>query len=143
MPPQDSIPPAPVARRYPGRLFLALGLGLMVLGMVGYGVQIWMGQLTTPWYMPSLATLGVVCVIVALRQTRTIWHVLILVLVVLITGAEWAFLLGTRLPAYTGPVAVGKPFPAFKTTREEGTPFTERDLSGPENSVLVFFRGRW
>jgi peroxiredoxin len=49
----------------------------------------------------------------------------------------------TRLPLYKGPVAMGRPFPAFATVRADGSPFTQRDLQGDKNSVLVFFRGRW
>ncbi len=64
-------------------------------------------------------------------------------LVVLVAGATWAFLLATRLPAYTGPIAVGQPFPVFTTMRADGTVFTQRNLQGGPNSVLVFFRGRW
>jgi len=134
---------ATVPQRYPGRLFLALGLGLAALGIVGYIVQIWAQRLTTPWYTPVLATLGVILVSVALWQRFGVWRVLGLVLVVLLAGLEWTFLLMVRLPAYAGPVAVGKPFPAFTTTRADNTPFTQRDLEGGQNHVLVFFRGRW
>ncbi len=48
-----------------------------------------------------------------------------------------------RLPAYTGPVTVGQSFPPFATTRSDGTAFTQSDLQGEANNVLVFFRGRW
>jgi len=138
-----TIPSSVPATRYPGRFFLALGLGLTILGMIGYAVQIWMQRLTTPWYMPLLATLGAVFVVVALWQRRNLWRVLALVVVILLAGAEWAFLLAMRLPDYTGPVAVGKAFPAFTTSRADGSPFTERDLSGSKNCAMVFFRGRW
>lgn len=130
-------------RRSTGRLLLALGLGLTILGVIAYIVQIAAQRLTTPWYMPIAATLGLILLVVALWKRRTVWRVLALILVGLLAGAEWTFLLATRLPAYTGPVAVGQPFPAFATIRADGTPFTERDLEGEQNSVLVFFRGRW
>ena len=61
----------------------------------------------------------------------------------LLAGAEWAFLLEMRLPAYTGPVAAGQPFPEFTTQRADGTPFTQHDLEGDQKNVMVFFRGRW
>ena len=136
-----SSPAAP--RRFPGRLSLALGLGLPVLGLVGYAVQIANQRLTAPWYLPLLASLGVVFLVLALWQARTVWRVLALLLVLLLAGAGWAFLLALRLPAYTGPVAAGQPFPAFTTTRADGTPFTQRDLEGDQDNMLVFFRGRW
>jgi hypothetical protein len=96
-----------------------------------------------PWYMPTLASLGVVLVIVSLLERRTVWRVFALLAVVVLAGAEWAFLYAVRLPAYTGPIAVGQPFPAFATKRADGTTFTQRDLAGDRNHVLVFFRGRW
>jgi peroxiredoxin (alkyl hydroperoxide reductase subunit C) len=37
-----------------------------------------------------------------------------------------------------GPIAPGTPVPSFKLTRENGKPFTERDLLG-QTSVLVFY----
>jgi hypothetical protein len=134
---------AAAPRRYPGRLFVALGFGLAVLGIAGYVIQLSTGRLTAPWYMPCLATLGVVSVAVALWQARSTWRILALLLVLLLAGAEWAFLLAARLPAYTGPVAAGRAFPNFTTMRADGTTFTQRDLEGDQNNVLVFFRGRW
>jgi hypothetical protein len=118
-------------------------LALAVLDLVGYAVQIAAQRLVTPWYLPFTATLGVVLIVVALWRRRSVWRVIALLLVLLLAGAEWAFLLTTRLPVYTGPVAVDQPFPAFETKRAEGQPFTQQDLQGNENNVLVFFRGRW
>jgi hypothetical protein len=134
---------APAPRSYPGRLFLALGFAVAVVGIVAYVVQLSALRLTTPWYMPIAATLGAALVALSLWRARTVWRVLALLLLVLLAGAEWAFLLQTRLPAYTGPVAAGRPFPAFETVRADGSPFTQRDLEGDQDSVLVFFRGRW
>ena len=96
-----------------------------------------------PWYAPIAATLGVLLIAVALWQARSVWRLLALLLIVLLAGAEWAFMLETRLPAYAGPVAAGQPFPEFTTVRADGTPFTQRDLEGDQNNVMVFFRGRW
>jgi hypothetical protein len=134
---------SPAPTRSPGRLLLALGLTLAILGVIGYVVQLRAHRLTIPWYMPVAATLGVALVVVSLWQGRTLWRVLSLLLVLLLAGAGWAFLLVTRLPAYAGPVEEGRPFPEFTTARADGTPFTRRDLEGNQNSVLVFFRGRW
>src|SRR5438067_2253551 len=114
-----SSPAAP--RRITGHLLLVLGLVLPTLGVIGYAVQLSTRHLKTPWYMPVLATLGVVCLAAALWQARSVWRWLAFVLVVLLTGAEWAMLLAMRLPAYVGPVAAGQPFPAFTTTRADGT----------------------
>jgi hypothetical protein len=121
-----------------GRLFLGLGLLLTVLGIVGYIVQLSMGRLFTPWYVPISATVGLVCVFLALGKRRTVWRWLALVLVVLFAGAEWAIMFGAQLPAYTGPIAVGKPMPVFTTVRADGTPLTQRDLVGEKNNAMVF-----
>jgi hypothetical protein len=136
-----SSPAAP--GRFPGRLYLALGLGLAALGVVGYAAQLWAQHLKAPKYLPYSATLGAALVVAALWQARTVWRGLALLLLLLLAGAEWAFLVGSRLPAYAGPVEVGRPFPEFATARADGTPFTQRDLQGDRNHVLVFFRGRW
>ena len=72
---------AAAPRPFPGRLFLALGLGLAALGVIGYIVQIATRHLSAPWYLPCLATLGAVFVAVSLWQARTVWRVLALLLV--------------------------------------------------------------
>jgi hypothetical protein len=125
-------------------MFLAMGVGVTALGILAYVIQIAADHLKAPWYLPFSALVGVACVAIALWQARSVWRVLALILLLLVAGAEWAFLLGTRLPAYPGTqVAEGKPFPAFTTARADGTPFTRRDLEGDRDTVMVFFRGRW
>jgi hypothetical protein len=67
-----------------------------------------------------------------------------LVLVAFLAAGEWWFLLNyARLPAYTGPVAAGGPFPDFQAAKTDGTPFTRTDLAGDRGTALVFFRGHW
>jgi hypothetical protein len=130
-------------RRYPGRLFVALGLALPVLGVAAYMAQVFLlRQLWTPWYVPIAAGLGVLFMAVALWQARSFWRVLALVFVVLVAGVVWSVAVQARLPVYAGPTA-GQAFPAFATARADGTAFTQNDLKSPQNSVLVFFRGRW
>lgn len=138
-----STAPAPAPRRDSGRLFVTLGLGLVALGLAVYAGQLALHRLTTPWYVPILATLGVVALAWSVWQRRSVWRVLAFVLAVLVAGAEWAFILGTGLPGYSGPVAAGRAFPAFTTKTADGTTFTQRDLQGGKDNVLVFFRGRW
>jgi hypothetical protein len=135
--------PLPAPRGAPGRLALGAGLALALLGVVAYAVQVRSQMLFAPWYMPVLAVAGAALVVLSLRRARSLWRFLALLLVILLLGAEGLFLFGLNLPRYGGPVAVGKPFPVFSTTRADGTPFTERDLKGDKASVLVFFRGRW
>jgi hypothetical protein len=129
--------------RSTGRLLLVLGIILPLAGIAAYAVQIWAQRLFTPWYVPALSTLGVVLVGAALWQRRGLWRALALLFVLAVAGLQWAFLFAARLPEYTGPVAVGQPFPAFTTLRADGTTFTQHDLAGAQHNVLVFFRGRW
>lgn len=127
----------------PGWPLLIAGCGLAGLGLVTYLAQVASRQLFTPWYMPAAAAVGVVLIGLSLWQSRSITRIVGLLFVLLLGAAEGAFILGTRLPAYTGPIAADQPFPAFATVRADGTPFTERDLKQDQNTVLVFFRGRW
>jgi hypothetical protein len=129
--------------RPPGRLFLAAGLGLVGLGVLGYVVQLWLGYLRAPRYLPITGALGVLLIVLSLRQARTVWRVLALGLVGLLTAVGVVLLVKARLPDYAGPVKVDEPFPAFEVARADGTPFTQRDLVGDKNSLMVFFRGRW
>jgi cytochrome oxidase Cu insertion factor (SCO1/SenC/PrrC family) len=87
--------------------------------------------------------LGIVLVVVSLWQRRSIVRVLAFVLLLLLAGAEWTFLLGTPLPPYSGPIKIGQPFPAFATSRADGKSFSQQELQGDKDNVLVFFRGRW
>jgi hypothetical protein len=131
-------------RQYPGRPLIALGFGLTALGIAAYVVQVSAGRLTVPWYLPVSTTLGLACVAVALWRSRSLWRFLALVPLLLAAVAGWGLAFGGRLPAYTGSrVAAGKPFPEFATARADGSPFTQRDLEGDRDTVMVFFRGRW
>jgi hypothetical protein len=125
-----------------GRRLVFAGLGLAVAGVAIYVVQVSLRHLTTPWYLPLTATIGALTIAVSLWQRPGVWRALALVFVLLLTLGEWGFVLGTKLPAYSGPVAVGKPFPDFSTKRSEGASFTRNDLTD-QNTVLLFFRGRW
>jgi hypothetical protein len=119
------------------------GLGLAVLGVAAYAIQVFLQRLMLPWYMPAAALLGVALVVASLWERRTVWRVLALGVVVLLAGFELMALNAMRLPPYAGPIAVGRPFPAFEARRADGTPFTQNDLIGDQHHTLVFFRGRW
>jgi len=138
-----SISSATSPRRRPGRRLLWLGLAIVFAAIGVYAGQILSHHLRSPWYLPYAATLGAALVAMSLWQARSVWRVLALLLVAVLAGGAWMLMLSTRLPPYTGPVAVGRPFPTFQTVRAEATPFTDRDLQGELNNVMVFFRGRW
>ena len=136
-------PPPKDSHGRPGRALVVLGLALPLLAVGAYAAQLWTYRMTAPWYLPVAATLGLLLIAASLWQARTACRWLALVPVLLACAAAWLFLLGTRLPAYNGPVAVGAQFPAFATVRADGSPFTDRDLAGDADNVVVFFRGRW
>jgi hypothetical protein len=126
-----------------GRLFMLLGLGLAALGIAAYVLQLWLRRLSVPWYMPAAALLGAALVAASLRESRSAWRILALVVVLILGGLEVMALNSMRLPRYTGPVAVGKPFPAFEAKLADGSPFTRASLAGDRATAMVFFRGRW
>ena len=108
-----ALPAAP--SRFRGRLLLLLGLGLAVLGVAAYVVQISLQRLMVPWYMPALAVLGVVLIVMSLWERRTVWRVLALLTVVLLAGCR----AGDVLRAATAPVhgadRCGTTFPCLRS----------------------------
>src|ERR1700743_2597864 len=100
-----------------GRKLVVMGLLLALAGPAAYAALIAAHRLPMPWFLPISATLGAIVIAASLWQARRIGRILALVVVLLLAGAEWMFVLATRLPAYTGPVAIGQPFPAFSSTR--------------------------
>jgi hypothetical protein len=138
-----SAPPS-VPRVRVGRGLLLLGVLLTVLGPVLYIAEIKvLHRLVVPWYAAVLGSLGALLALAAFVQARTILGGVAVALLVLFAGMEWMFLGMMKLPHYEGPVAIGKPFPAFTSTRADGPSFTQDDLQNGKNTVLVFFRGRW
>lgn len=130
--------------RRPGRSLLLLGALVALAGPVlmfslMFGAKI----LTAPWYAPLLGTLGVVLIVLALRRSRSIWRWTALVIFTVFVGFQWWALLAMRTPDYIGPVKDGEPFPAFATTLADGSAFTQDNLKGDQNTVMVFFRGHW
>src|SRR5437870_3285997 len=96
-----------------GRVLMLLGLGLTLAGVLAYAVQLYFRRLAFPWYMPASAAIGLALVLASLWRRRTAWRVLALVAVVLLGGLELKVLNDLRLPPYTGPIALGRPFPTF------------------------------
>jgi hypothetical protein len=132
----------PTARRRPP-LFL-LGVALFLLGPILYIVLLNQGHTATPWYVPILATAGVLFMILSVWQRRGFLRITGLVLFALLCAGAWfVFLVASRTPAYAGPVHVGGSLPAFTAAQADGKSFANQDLSGGTPTVLVFFRGRW
>src|SRR5260370_195803 len=130
--------------RHPGRSLLLLGVLLAVAGPVLNFLLMFAAKiLITPWYAPLLETLGVALIILALMRSRSIWRWTALVIFTLFLAFAWFAVPAMRLPAYPGPGKDGQPFPAFATTLADGAAFTQDDLKGDRNTVMVFFRGHW
>jgi hypothetical protein len=135
---------AVATKRYPGRIYVWLGILVALAGVAVYFIQFNAKILRTPWYTPICATIGVGLVLLALVYSRTIWRWAALVFLTLLAAAEWHMVLqGLSTPTYAGPVQAGQPFPEFATTLADGSTFTQRDLKGEQNTVMVFFRGHW
>ncbi len=117
--------PADVSAPPRRRPYFLLGLLLVVAGVAGYIVQLRMQVLSVPWYAPALATIGVLLMVLAVRQRPGVLRVAGLVLFVLLAGFEWYF------------VAVASKTPAYARA------FTEKDLENGLPTVMLFFRGRW
>ena len=126
-----------------GRKLIWLGWALLVLGLAGYVVQLLvLKRFLTPWYAPALGTVGLLAMVVAIRQRFSVWRVLSLVACGLLVAGQWSFLLWlSRAPEYAGPEP-GQKVPTFAATRADGASFTDRDLQGSP-TILLFFRGRW
>jgi len=137
--------PRPVdKRRHSGRIYLVLGVLITLAGPLLYVVQLQAKVLSMPWYVLILATVGPGLLMLALVRDRTVWRWAAVVLFSLFAVGEWVmFLVQLRAPAYTGPVQAGQPFPAFSAALADGSPFNQESLKGDQNTVLVFFRGRW
>lgn len=131
-------------RRYSGRLYLVLGLLSPFVGIGLYVFQMQRRVLIAPWYVPILATVGLLLAGVALMQARSIWRWGVAGLLALLAGGEWLMLLVMMsTPAYTGSARAGVAFPEFESKLANGAKFTQADLKGKQSTVLLFFRGRW
>jgi hypothetical protein len=120
-----------------------VGVLLFLLGPAVYAVQIGLKHLSMPWYLPLLASVGVLFMLISVWRRRGIWRISLCVLFSLLCGFEWFLMLvAFNTPAYAGPPP-GAKVPAFSTTLADGKPFTNKDLESGMPAVLVFFRGRW
>jgi hypothetical protein len=122
------------------------GLLLFLLGPALVVLQFRLHHLGMIWYVPGLATLGVLLMILSVRQRPGRWRTVGLGLAAVLCGLEWYVLaVETRTPAYTGPAKPEHELPVFSTTLADGKEFTNNDLKDKDGkrTVLVFFRGRW
>lgn len=127
----------------PGRGLLLQGFVLALIAVAAAFAQSRMELLFVPWYVPILMTVGLLFAVAALVKGRSIGRWVGFFFLFVLAGGSWAMIGLARLPAYAGPLVEGKAFPAFTVVRADGTPFTQRDLEGDADNILVFFRGRW
>ena len=126
------------------RLLLWAGPLLCLVGIALFPIMMTTGYLGLPWYTPVLAILGTVCVVLALGAKKSGWRYVNLAFCSLlaVTLTYFIFFL-PRLPNYEGPAVVGQTFPAFVAKRADGAEFTQASLVGEQNTVVVFYRGKW
>ena len=141
----DNVQTAATTKAPPRRRpFFFAGVLLFLLGPAMYFVQLRLGHLWMPWYVPVLASIGVLFMMVSVWQRRGVLRSAGLLLFVLLCGFEWFLaLVATKSPVYTGPAQPGRQIPAFAATLADGKTFTNYDLENGIPTVLVFFRGRW
>jgi hypothetical protein len=132
------------AVQHPGRPLLLLGVLVALAGPVLMIVLMFAAKiLVAPWYLPLLGTLGLALIVMALVRSRSIWRWTAVAVFTLFVAFQWWTMLAMRTPAYTGPVKDGESFPAFASTLADGSSFSQNDLKGDQNTVMVFFRGHW
>src|SRR4029078_12585016 len=102
-----------------------------------------MHRLAMPWYIPILATVGALLMLLSVVQRRGIVRIALLILFVLACGFEWVALMQTSTPKYVGPAQVGDKLPEFNASLADGTSFTNQDFATGKPTALLFFRGHW
>jgi hypothetical protein len=132
-----------MVRRRPGRKVLWLCWGLLILGLVIYGVQSFgLNHFVVPWYAVILASVAAGGMLIATIQHWTVLRLIGLAICLLVAGFEWYFLLFLSVtPAYTG-LTPGQKVPPFTAIRADGSAFNEKQLT-EQPTVLLFFRGHW
>jgi hypothetical protein len=137
-----SLPPVET-KRSSGKLALWLGILLVLSGPLIYIWQFNAKLLAVPWYAPALSTVGIVLILASIWQKRSFWRISVLVLFGLVAAIQWLFVLGSKVPSYNGPAVAGASMPAFAAQLADGSGFDQESLKGKQNTVMVFFRGRW
>jgi hypothetical protein len=122
-----------------------IGVVLVLLGFVLTFVQFSvLNRLTTPWQMPILATLGVICMLLSVLQRGGLLRIAGFLLFAFVSGAMWYMLLiAMNTPPYTGPANPGSPVPAMAAKLADGRAFSNADLANGQPSVMLFYRGLW
>ena len=129
--------------RRPGRRLLWFGMVVALSGIVIFFVLLNAGILIAPWYIPILASLGAGLLLLSLVRARSIWRWAAFLLFTAFATVVWVMLLVVlATPAYTGRVKGGQQFPEFATALAGGSSFTQNELKGEQNTVMVFFNGR-
>lgn len=129
-------------RRWP---WFIIGVSLFLLGPILTFVQFnLMNHLATPWQMPILATMGVICMLLSVLQSGGAMRIAGFLLFAFVSGFQWFLILaGMNTPAYTGSANPGSPVPVFAAKLADGRSFKTTDLANGNSSVMLFNRGRW
>src|SRR5438874_9969094 len=106
-------PPNGTAAPTPRRSFFLVGVLIFLLGIGAIFVQTYLKRLIVPWYLPVTGTIGVLLMAAGAWQRRGVLRFVGFAVFVLLCGAEWFMLLGSRVPDYAGPAQPGQRLPAF------------------------------
>ena len=125
--------------------FFLIGLLLIVAGPIINAIQMFqLHQFVTPWYMPIMATVGVLMMAASIWRRGGILRILGTMFFLLVAGLEWLFLtVLTLTPAYEGPAQVNTSLPSFTAKLANDETFSSSDLSSGKSTILLFFRGHW
>jgi len=136
---------APTIKKTASRhwLLFILGVLLFVAGPVAFSIQMNMHRLMMPWYIPILATAGVLLMLLSVVRRWGLVRIALLILFVLACGFEWVALMKSSTPKYVGPAQPGHRLPDFSASLADGRPITTKDFEQGKPTALLFFRGHW
>ncbi len=129
-------------RRWP---WFVVGVTVFLLGLILNFVQFGLLEIVaTPWYVPIMMTLGVICMFISVLQRGGILRMVgILPFALMNAGVWYMLLIMFATPPYSGLSTAGNPLPSFAAKLADGTPFSNADLTKGESSVMLFYRGHW
>ena len=134
-------PPTTPARTALGTWLISLGVAVPAVGLGLYLLKISSQEVPSPWILPLTGTLGLAHVGAGLWQRGTVLRWLVLVVVLLFAGAEWAFVLLTRLPTYAGPARLASASQNSKRSARMGQRSRNKIWKGPKTTSWSFFAG--
>src|SRR5262245_16724076 len=115
------------------------GIALFIVGPIVYAAMMQSDMLWTPWFMPILATIGVLLMVLSLwRKFGVVRGIGLLVFLVACAGEWFFFLYMIPTPQYAGAAQRNAMVPAFEATLADGSTFTNKDVAKGRSTVMLF-----